>query len=140
MRIIALDVGTVRIGVAACDKLEIAASPHSVVRASGKPWKEIAKIAKQLEAELIVIGLPVSLDGQEKTSCVKIREFAEELKKHTKVPIEFFDEKFTSRIAEASLIEGGMRREKRKDVIDAVAASLILQGYIAYKNNKGQTQ
>ena len=76
------------------------------------------------------IRLRVSFDGKERESCERARYFKNELAKKIELPIEFVDEKFTSKIAESSLIEAGMRRENRKNVIDAVAASIILKGFL----------
>ena len=130
MKILALDVGQKRIGVATCDRLEIAATPHSVVKAGKKAVDEVVKIIKDEEVEYVVIGLPVSFDGKERESCERARYFKNELAKKIELPIEFVDEKFTSKIAESSLIEAGMRRENRKNIIDAVAASIILKGFL----------
>ena len=130
MKILALDIGQKRIGVATCDKLEIAATPYSVVKAGKTAVDEVVKILEKEEVEHIVIGLPVSFDGKERESCERARYFKNELEKKTSLPIEFVDEKFTSKIAENSLIEAGMRRENRKNVIDAVAASIILRGFL----------
>lgn len=130
MKILALDVGKKRIGVATCDKLEIAATPHSVVKAGKNAVDDVVKILESDDFECIVIGLPVSFDGIERESCERARYFKNELEKKTNLPIEFVDEKFTSKIAESSLIEAGMRRENRKNVIDAVAASIILRGFL----------
>lgn len=130
MKILALDVGQKRIGVATCDRLEIAATPHSVVKAGRTAVDEVVKIINNEEVEAVVIGLPVSFDGKERESCERARFFKNELEKKISLPIEFVDEKFTSKIAETSLIEAGMRRENRKNVIDAVAASIILRGYL----------
>lgn len=130
MKILALDVGQKRIGVATCDKLEIAATPHSVVKFGRNAVDEVVKILNEENIECIVIGLPVSFDGVERESCERARFFKHELEQKTTLPIEFVDEKFTSKIAETSLIEQGMRRENRKNVIDAVAASIILRGFL----------
>lgn len=130
MKFLALDVGQKRIGVATCDRLEIAATPHSVVKFGKTAVDEIIKIIKAEEVDGIVIGLPVSFDGVERESCERARFFKHELEQKTELPIEFVDEKFTSKIAETSLIEQGMRRENRKNVIDAVAASIILRGFL----------
>ena len=130
MKVLALDVGQKRIGVATCDRLEIAATPHSVVKAGKNAVDDVIKIINSEEVEYIVIGLPVSFDGVERESCERARFFKNELERKTSLPIEFVDEKFTSKIAESSLIEQGMRREDRKNVIDAVAASVILRGFL----------
>ena len=89
-------------------------------------------IIKEKEVELIVSGLPVSLAAKETEQTVKTREFIEELKKHTDLPIMFIDERLTTSLSERVLIEGGVRRENRKQVIDKVAATVILQNYLDY--------
>ncbi|MDN5278457.1 MAG: putative pre6S rRNA nuclease [Clostridiales bacterium] len=137
MKIMALDVGNKRIGVATCDRLEIAATPHSVIKAGKNAVNEVLKIIEQDGVEAIVIGLPTSFDGVERESCARARFFKNELAAKTQLEIEFYDERLTSKIAEASLIEGGMRREERKAHIDAVAASVILQGYLDNRRQKG---
>ena len=137
MKILALDIGQKRIGVATCDRLEIAASPCSVVRAGKTAVDEVLKIMEREGVEAVVIGLPVSFDGVERESCQRSRYFKNELAKRTTLPIDFFDERFTSKIAEASLIESGMRREQRREVIDAVAAALILRSFIERRRNQG---
>ncbi|HNX74896.1 MAG TPA: Holliday junction resolvase RuvX [Candidatus Rifleibacterium sp.] len=137
MKILALDIGQKRIGVATCDRLEIAASPFSVVKAGKTAVEEVLKIMEREGVEAVVIGLPVSFDGVERESCQRSRYFKNELEKRTALPIDFFDERFTSKIAEASLIESGMRREQRREVIDAVAAALILRSFIERRRNQG---
>jgi len=137
MKILALDVGKKRIGVATCDRLEIAASPFCVVKAGKTAVAEVVKILDREGVEAVVIGLPVSFDGVERESCERARFFKNELEKCMSLPVSFFDERFTSKIAEASLIESGMRREERRDVIDAVAASLILRSFIEFRRNQG---
>lgn len=137
MKVLALDIGKKRIGVACCDRLEIAASPFSVVKAGRTAVDEVLKIIANEAVEIVVIGLPVSFDGVERESCERARYFKNELEKKTTLPIDFFDERFTSKIAEASLIETGMRREQRREVIDAVAASLILRSYLDFRRNHG---
>ncbi len=137
MKFIALDIGKKRIGVATCDRLEIAASPHSVVKAGRNAVTEVAGIIARDGVEAVVIGLPVSFDGSEGEMCQLARFFKNELEKLVDLPIEFYDEKLTSKMAEASLIQTGMRREQRREVIDAVAASLILQTYLEYRRSSG---
>lgn len=130
MKFIALDVGQKRIGVATCDRLEIAATPHSIVKAGKKAVAEVLEIIKSDDVEGIVIGLPVSFDGKERESCERARAFKNLLAEVCDLPIEFADEKLTTKLAEDSLISAGMRRDNRKKVRDAVAASIILQTYI----------
>lgn len=137
MKIMALDVGKKRIGVATCDRLEIAATPYAVVAAGKNAVDEVLKIAEKEEVEAIVVGLPTSFDGKERESCQLARFFKNELAAKTSIEIDFYDERLTSKIAESSLIQGGFRREQRKEKIDAVAASIILQGYLDNRRTKG---
>jgi putative Holliday junction resolvase len=135
MKIISLDIGKKRIGVASCDALEIAASPHSMVKAGKTAAAEIARLVQREGAEMVVIGLATSFDGVEREACHRARMFKNELEALIEVPIDFYDERFTSKIAEQSLIQSGMRRENRKEHIDAVAAAIILRGYLDYRQN-----
>ena len=130
MKFIALDVGQKRIGVATCDRLEIACTPHSIIKAGKTAIQDVVKIIENEAIEAIVIGLPRSFDGKERESCERARAFYNLLKQAVSLPIDFVDERLTTKIAEASLIKGGMRRENRKKVRDAVAASIILQSHI----------
>jgi putative Holliday junction resolvase len=137
MKIMALDVGKKRIGIALCDRLEIAASPFAMVKAGKNAVDEVVKIAENEGVEAFVIGLPTSFDGKERESCQLARFFKNELARKTSLEIEFYDERLTSKIAENSLIEGGFSREERRGKIDAVAASIILQGYLDNRRSKG---
>ncbi len=137
MKILAIDVGKKRIGLATCDRLEIAATPFAVVKAGKNAIDEILKIVEKEQVEAIVIGMPVSFDGKERESCQMARFFKNELASKTSIEIEFYDERLTSKIAENSLLEGGFSREERKGKIDAVAASIILQGYIDNRRIRG---
>ncbi|HNW33600.1 MAG TPA: Holliday junction resolvase RuvX [Candidatus Ozemobacteraceae bacterium] len=131
MKFIALDVGSKRIGVASCDRLEIAASPHSVIPAGRNAPAAVARLLETEEADGIVIGLPLSLDGSEHGEASRIvRAFVERLQPLITVPLELVDERFTTNIAVNSLIEAGMRREKRRDIRDAVSAALILKSFL----------
>ena len=85
---------------------------------------------RALEADRIIIGLPLNLKGQEGIQAEKTRAFAAKLSEGTGLPVEFLDERFTSRQAEAVLIESGMRREKRRERVDSLSARLILQAYL----------
>ncbi len=130
MKYVALDVGTKRIGVATCDRLEIAASPHSVIPAGKEAPAQVAALVAAEEAEGVVVGWPVSLNGTENDNCRLVTAFLDRLRPLLTVPVELVDERFTTRLAEASLIEAGLRRERRRDLRDAVSASLILQSFL----------
>lgn len=137
MKIMALDIGKKRIGVAICDRLEIAATPFAMVKAGKNAVDEVVKIAEKEGVEAIVVGLPTSFDGKERESCHMARFFKNELAQKTSLEIGFYDERLTSKIAESSLIEGGFSREERRTKIDAVAASIILQGYLDNRRSRG---
>ena len=137
MKILALDIGTVRIGIAASDIMEIIASAYEVYRRKNLKLdtEYIAKLSKDLSAGEIVIGLPLKMDGSEGQSVEMAREFGEELAKLIDIPIHYQDERLSTVSAEKILIESGMRREKRKDKIDSIAATIILQTYLDKKKN-----
>ncbi len=130
MKFLALDIGTKRIGVATCDRMELAATPHSVIPADrGAPRTVVDLIAAE-GVEGIVLGMPYSLDGKEREACALVRAFIEKLRPLVGIPIDIQDERLTTKIAEASLIETGYRRERRKELRDAVSAALILQSFL----------
>ena len=138
MKIVALDIGTVRIGIATSDIMEIIASPHMVYRRKNmeEDIKEISKIISNLGAGKVVIGLPLKLDGSEGASVTMAKDFGEALKNEISAEIVYIDERLSTVSAERVLIESGMRREKRKDKIDSVAATFILQTYLDRQANK----
>ena len=133
-RILALDVGDVRVGIAVSDLMQIIANPlETYVRASlDKDVEHIRKIVKEKEVELIVSGLPRNLKGEETIQTQKTRDFASAVAEACGVPVRFYDERLTSVTAERVLLEGNVRREDRKKVIDKVAATIILQNYLDF--------
>jgi len=138
MKIIALDIGTVRIGIATSDIMEIIASAYEVYRRKNldSDVKYIAELVSKLDAGEIVIGLPLKLDGSEGQSVEMAKSFGEKLSELTNVPIVYQDERPSTVSAQRVLIESGMRREKRKDKVDSVAATFILQTYLDKKKFK----
>ena len=131
-RILCLDVGDVRIGLAMSDIMKIIANPLETLKRknSQADFDYILNVCKQNDVELILSGLPLSLNGQENAQTQKTREFIEQLQSQTNIPIKFVDERLTTVSAQRVLIESGMRRENRKNVVDKVAAAIILQGYL----------
>ena len=132
----ALDVGDVRIGIAVSDLMGIIANPLETYTRKGDLATDaqyVAKLAQEKEVTLIVSGLPLGLKGQENEQTAKTREFVDKLKEICDVPIDYLDERFTTMSAERVLIEGNVRRENRKKVIDKVAATIILQNYLDRK-------
>ncbi len=133
-RVLALDVGTVRIGVAVTDPLGFFAQGVTVLAAEG-PWMdELRKYVKQYDVERLLIGLPRRTDGSEGPEAVRMREIVEELRLQFKdLVLEMWDERFTTTIAQQTLIEGDVSRKKRKGQVDKVAAVLLLQNYLEHK-------
>ncbi len=131
----ALDVGDARIGIAYTDALELSVNPlESYVRKNTEnDYIHIAKLIKDYRIERVVVGLPLHMDGTEGDRVEKTKVFADTLKNYTDVQMVWQDERLTTVTAERLLIEQGMRREKRKTVIDKVAAMVILSSYLESK-------
>ena len=132
MRILALDHGTKRIGVAVSDELKMIAQPLEFIPA--EPFADVLarlkKIILQKEVELILVGMPRNMDGSYGPAALKVREFAAVLKDRIAVPIQTWDERLTSAQAQRFLIQGGVRREQRKQKVDKTAAAILLQSYL----------
>jgi putative Holliday junction resolvase len=131
-RWLGIDYGDRRIGLALGDPTGMLASPLEVVPAE-PPKQALARIAavcRDRNVVGIVVGLPMRLDGTDTPATQKARAFAEALKSQVTVEVALWDERFTTVTAENALIEGGMRREKRKQVVDMVAAQILLQHYL----------
>lgn len=131
-RIIAFDIGDKRVGVAISDPFNEMALPLETYWRKGfeKDIDYLVKLAKEKYAEVIVCGLPVNFDGSESEQTQKTREFIVALSQKTDIKVVSEDERFTTMQARRVLLEADMRREKRKDVIDKIAASYILEDYI----------
>ena len=132
-----IDLGKARTGLAVCDKEEILASPLCVIQEwnTEKLAAKVAAKSKEVNSQKIVLGLPKNMDGSEGESAINARNFAELLSKLTDVPIEFQDERCTTITAHTYLNETNTRGKKRKSVIDAVAATIILEDYLRKSNN-----
>lgn len=132
MIILSVDYGDMRTGVAVCDKMGILASPVGVVKGDYAPKvaEEIKKIASDKKAELIVVGLPKNLDGSEGDRAEKCRSFGELLENVTGIKTVMFDERLTTVSAHRALSAVDVRGQKRKDVVDAVSAVMILEDYL----------
>ncbi len=128
-RVLALDHGTSRVGVAISDPLRITASPLEVLDAANA-IQRIQEIVAEYRPEIVVVGLPVSLDGAENAAAIAARRFGEAVGEATGLPVEFVDERFTSSTAEKALLEGGLTRRDRRRKIDKVAAAVILRSYL----------
>ena len=130
-RILCLDVGDKRIGIAVSDSTRLIASPHSVYNrvGYGPDSRHIQKLCQDLSADLVVCGLPKNMDGSIGFQAEKVMAFAEKLKE-AGLEVIFQDERLSTVSAHQALIEGGMRRDDRKGTVDKVAAAVILQSYL----------
>ena len=131
MRLIALDIGKRRIGIAISDPMQITARPHSTIARNKTSPAEIAKLAAELEVDTILVGLPLHLNGTEGEQAKDVRSFASKLAQTISgIQIKFVDERLTTVEAEERLADrrGGWR--KKKDRIDAFAAASILENYL----------
>ena len=137
MRWIGLDIGDKTIGVAVSDPLFISAQGVTTIERVGikKDTTKVLEYVKEYEADTVVCGLPLMLNGTDSPQTEKVREFVTRLENKArsqgfKLSFEFQDERFTTKIAENAMIDAGMRREKRKEIIDRQAAVLILQSFM----------
>lgn len=132
MIILSIDLGKARTGIAVCDKTMFLASPLCVIEEWNRDRlaEKIVHFVQKEKAELIVIGLPRNMDGSEGESAKAAREFADKLSKLTDVPIKMQDERCTTMIAHRYLNDTNVRGKKRKQTVDAVAATVILQTYL----------
>ncbi|MDR3185468.1 MAG: Holliday junction resolvase RuvX [Christensenellaceae bacterium] len=138
MRVIAIDVGDKRIGIATSDPLGIIANGYETYHRKNikDDMIHIVELCKNNDANTIVVGMPYTLDGSEGEQAKKTREFVKTLAKYTDINVEYIDERFTSVIAGRSLVKCGLKSIERKQVIDKVAATIILQDYLDKKNKK----
>lgn len=132
MALLGIDYGARRIGVAVSDDLGITAQALCTIerKTIASDLEKIARIAEERGVTSIVIGYPVRSDGREGVECERVRRFAGHLAERCGLPVETWDERFTTQEAEELLLQADMSRKKRKKIIDRVAASLILQGYL----------
>ena len=132
-RKVALDVGDVRIGVAVSDVMGICANPRETYVRKGSAEEDalyFAQYAQKEDADAFVVGLPKNMDGTEGPRAQVTREFGELLERTSGLPVIYVDERLTTVSAERMLIDADVRRDKRKKVIDKVAATIILQSYL----------
>ncbi len=138
MIILSVDYGDKRTGLAVCDKLEMLASPVCVIT----EWNQnvlaqkIVDVAIDRKAEQIVIGLPKNMDGSKGFRADVCEELGTVIRGLTDIPVVFWDERLTTVSAHKILSENNVRGKKRKNVVDAVAADIILQDYIDFRKNK----
>lgn len=130
-----MDYGSVTVGVAMSDELLLTAQGLETItrKQENKLRRTLARIeelSEEYQVDRIVLGYPKNMDNTEGDRCEKTREFAEMLERRTGLPVILWDERLTTVAAEQILMDGGVRREHRKEYVDKIAASLILQGYL----------
>lgn len=133
VRAVGVDVGERRIGLAVSDRTGTLASPLAVVdRRSGDDaaWRAVAAHVAEAEAEIVVVGLPRSLDGREGAAAAKARADAEAIGAATGLPVELVDERFTTVTAASSMRAAGVRAREQRGRIDAAAAAVLLQSWL----------
>jgi putative holliday junction resolvase len=132
MRILALDHGTRRVGVAVSDEMGMIAQPLEYI--PPEPFAgfltRLKEILRDKEVSLILVGMPRNMDGSYGPAALKVREFVAALKEAVTVPIKTWDERLTTVQAQRFLIQGKVRREQRKEKVDKTAAAILLQSYL----------
>lgn len=135
-RFLALDYGTKRIGVAWTDPLKITAQPQPFLENTTELITQIENIIVQQKVSRVIVGKPIRLNGQQGQAEAVVSAFVEKLKEKIKIPIILWDERMTSAEANKRMIELGLRREKRKELVDSMAAALLLQNYLQATGGK----
>ena len=132
MRVLALDHGTRRVGVAVSDELQMIAQPLEYI--APEPFADflqrLKEILREKEISLILVGLPRNMDGSYGPAALKVQEFVAALKDAVTVPIKTWDERLTTVQAQKFLIQGKVRRDQRKQKVDKTAAAILLQSYL----------
>lgn len=137
MKIMAVDYGDARTGLAVCDRTETLASPVGMIeeKSMAKVAEKIVYASREFEVGLVVLGLPVNMDGTEGKRAEKTRKLGGMLEKILPVPLVYWDERNTTKSAETLLSDAGVYGKKRKQELDAVAAAVLLESYLTYRQN-----
>lgn len=132
MRVLAIDHGTVRMGIAISDELKMIAQPLEFIPA--EPFSgfldRIKFLLSEYEVELLLLGMPRNMNGSYGDASIKVKEFEAILKKSTTIPIKTFDERLTSVQANRALTQGRVKKKKKRKNVDAMAAAILLQSYL----------
>ena len=131
-RLLGLDFGMARIGVAVSDAMQIVATPRGYVdnKVPKQGFKDLVALIDELEIKKVIIGMPLHLDGGKGELAMKVDEFVEQLSRRTHVPLETWDERLSTAEATRVLQQAGVKAHKHKQVVDQLAAQLILQNYL----------
>jgi putative Holliday junction resolvase len=139
LRILAIDPGSRRLGLALSDPSGTVALPLRVLvrRSEPEDLKELTAVVRENEVELVLMGLPRMMDGSIDVAARSAQMFGAKVSNAVGVPVEYWDERLTTVAAERFLIEQGKRRAQRRQDVDKVAATLLLQGYLDYRGSRG---
>jgi len=138
MIIMSIDYGRARTGIAVCDKDEVVASPVTTIKEYNMDSlaEKVAELAREKKAQELVLGLPRNMDGSEGESAANVRVFREKLMALCDIPVTLRDERCTTVTAYEYLNMNNKRGKKRKEVVDSVAAVIILEDYLSYRRNR----
>lgn len=138
VRVLGLDIGSKRIGIAVSDELGFTAQPVETLLSKGMEadLDRIVALVDQYGAEEIVVGLPYNMNGTEGPEAKKVRAIMEKISKRVNIPVQEWDERLSTAAAERTLLEADMSRSKRRKVVDRLAAVIILQGYLDRRSRK----
>lgn len=138
-RVLGIDPGTVRIGLALSDPTGVIAQPLSVLtrRSPAEDMAALRKLIAEHEVERVVVGLPRMMDGRLDAAAAAAKQFGGELARVTSLPVEYWDERLTTVAAERYLVAQGKRRRRQRADVDRMAAALLLQSYLDYRGNQG---
>ncbi len=141
MKIMAIDYGDVRTGVAVCDRTEFLASPVGVIeeKSIAKAVEKIVHATREFDVGMVVIGLPKNMDGTEGDRAKKCRKVADMVSKIINIPVELYDERRSTIAAANILTENKTFKKKRKEIIDAVSACVILENYLTFRKNTSKS-
>ena len=132
MRVLGIDHGTKRIGLAISDELGVIAQPLEFVLAEpfDKFLGRLKELIREKQVEMLLVGMPRNMDGSYGPAALKVQEFVAVLNETLTIPIKMWDERLTSAQANRFLIQGNMRRQKRKEKVDQTAAAILLQSFL----------
>lgn len=137
-RILGIDFGTKRIGLALSDPLRILATALAVVENDGNHWGELERVIRENDVALVVVGMPLTLKGEQGGAAREVKLFVDELSRRLGVEVVFWDERFTTRLADQYRRESGIGRTARrttKKALDGAAAAIMLQGFLDRTKN-----
>jgi len=140
MIIMAVDLGQARTGIAVCDKGEVLASPVCVIEEynSLRRFERVCSKARELGAEMVVVGLPRNMNGSEGDKAQLCLEFAKKVREELNIPVEMCDERASTMLAHTYLNITDVKGKKRKQTVDAVAATIILEDFLSLRKNRGE--